>query len=141
MWHFTLIEETMPYSIEKKPGGLLLTFEGTLELADVEAWRTESKKYVLAYSEPFGVIVDMRKLLPLDRSVLAAFVEGQQYYAENGMSRSSVILTDRLLAMQFRRNARDSGTWARERYFDGAKDGWAKQAVDWVRYAVEPTDH
>lgn len=138
MWCFTLIEETVPYSIEKKPGGLLLTFEGTLGLADIEAWRAESQKYVLAYSEPFSVIVDMRQLLPLDRCVLAAFVDGQRYYAENGMSRSSVILTDRLLTMQFRRIARDSGISAYELYVDGAKDGWAKQAVDWARYGKEP---
>ncbi len=128
----------MPFSIEKRPGGLFISFSGDLTLAEVQNWRAESAKFVLSYSEPFGVIIDMRGLRPLGTDVQTAFLEAQRYYCEHGMVRSAVIAPDRLVMMQFRRVAFDTGISAHERYFDGSKAGWGGQAVAWVRNAVEP---
>lgn len=128
----------MPFSIEKRPGGLFISFSGDLTLAEVQSWRTESMKFVLAYSEPFGVVIDMRGLRPLGPDVQKAFLEAQRYYYENGMVRSAVVAPDRLVMMQFRRVAFATGISAHERYFDGSKSGWGGHAVAWVKSAVEP---
>ena len=128
----------MPYSIEKRPGGLFITFTGDLTLAEISNWRTESTSFVMAYSEPFGVIIDMRGLRPLTPDMQSALIDAQRYYRENGMSRSAVIAPSRLLMAQLQRIANTTGLAQSERYFNGALNGWAKQAVDWVRYGKEP---
>ncbi len=46
--------------------------------------------------------------------------EGQKEYKERGMTRSVVILDSAIMAMQFKRLAKDTGIYQWERYIDAS---------------------
>lgn len=53
------------YKIETGSHGFTLTFGGTLYSEELRRWLKESERALANRDTPFGVIVDMRSLLPL----------------------------------------------------------------------------
>ncbi len=73
-----------------------------------------------AIERPFGVFVDMRTLATLQPDAQQAMQEGQLLYREAGMQRSVVIVNSAVLAMQFKRLAKQTGIYEWERYLNAA---------------------
>jgi len=126
------------YRIERRPSGYLLTFGGLMVQDEMQRWVEESKQALAAESKPFSVVVDMRTLAPLAPGVQAVMIEGQQLYKQSGMVRSSVVLNNAVLAIQFKKLAKDSGIYDWERYFDGSRPDAIPKAVAWAKDGTDP---
>ena len=127
------------YKIEKTAAGFTLTFGGLMNRAEHERWVEESERALVGCTKPFGVIVDLRTLMPLTPDAQAVLVEGQGLYKRAGMERSVVILNSPLMTMQAKRISKGSGIDAFERYIDASNDeNWRKHAVAWVKFGVDP---
>jgi hypothetical protein len=127
------------YKIEKRPSGFLLTFGGFITAEQMKEWVGESRAALQTAPPSFGVIVDMRTLVPLESDAQQQMVAGQKLYKDRGLKRSAVILNNAVTTMQFRRLAKESGISAWERYIDAsANPDWPKAATAWVKDGVDP---
>jgi len=127
------------YKIELGRHGFTLTFGGTLYSEELRRWLEESKRALTKCNGPFGVIVDMRSLLPLGPEARALILQGQELYRKAGLVRSAVILKSASITRQFRQLAKDSLVYRNERYIDASEcEDCLKQALDWVTSRVEP---
>jgi hypothetical protein len=127
------------YRIEKVPTGFLLTFGGLIGKDEMLQWLDESLGALQGAVPPFGVIIDMRTLVPLRPEVQATMVQGQKAYMDFGMQRSAVILANVVTTSQFKRLAKESGIYAFERYINaGAVPAWRQVAEAWVAKGVDP---
>jgi anti-anti-sigma regulatory factor len=128
------------YKIEKRPSGYILTFAGNINADEMQNWYDDSQKALRAEtSSSFGVIIDMKDLLPLSSAAKDIMVGGQQLYKVKGMKKSAVLLNSSVIALQFKNIAKTSGIYATERYIDASSVPNAiKVAVDWVKDGIDP---
>jgi hypothetical protein len=128
------------YRIERRESGYLLTFGGVIDAAEMGRWYRDSRRALAAETgKPFGVIVDMRTLVPLGQDAQVIMVDGQALYRRAGMERSAVILSKALVTAQFKRLAKQSGIYDWERYIDASStERWSEKAVNWVKFGVDP---
>jgi anti-anti-sigma regulatory factor len=127
------------YKIEKGRHGFTLTFSGTIYADELQGWLQESAKVLAQHKGPFGVIVDMRSLLPLGPEARAIILQGQRLFKNRGLERSVVVLTSSAVTAQFRQLAKDSGVYRFERYINASDDPhWLEHALDWVQLQIDP---
>lgn len=128
------------YNIERKQSGYILTFSGTVSPNEMLKWKEESEQALATeFSKSFGVIIDMRKLLPLTAEANTILVEGQKLYKNKGMQRSVVILNNKALCEKLKNVAIQSGIYSTERYIDASAHAAATQmAVKWVKDGIDP---
>ena len=79
------------YRIEKGRHGFTLTFGGTIYAEELNLWFKESETALAGQNGPFGVIVDMRDLLPLGPDARAIILKGQCLFKNSGLQRSAVV--------------------------------------------------
>jgi hypothetical protein len=127
------------YKIEKKSWGYHLTFGDFMDAKEMKAWVDESQAMVKPSGPGFGVFVDMRTLKPLAQDAQLVMQEGQKHYKASGMKRSVVILASKLLTMQFKRIAQETGIYEWERYLDASSvPDWEAKGIRWIRDGVDP---
>lgn len=128
------------YKIEKRPSGYILTFAGSINAEEMQRWQNESKiALATETSNSFGVVIDMKDLLPISADTQAIMITGQKLYKEKGMNRSAVILNSPVIAAQFKNLALASGIYATERYIDASSTSEpVKIAIEWVKDAIDP---
>lgn len=127
------------YNIERTDWGYQLTFGDFIKEPEMQKWVGESTEVLKAAKPGFGVLVDMRTLKPLPPEAQTAMQTGQKLYKTKGMVRSAVILSNKLLTLQFQRIAQETGIYEWERYIDAeATANWYEQGVAWVRDGVDP---
>jgi hypothetical protein len=129
------------YKIEKGRHGFTLTFSGTIYTDELERWFQESEKALARHKGPFGVIIDMRDLLPLGPEARAVILRGQRLFKDSGLERSVVVLKSSAITSQFRQLAKDSGVYRFERYINASDDSqWFQHALDWVLLQIDPDE-
>jgi hypothetical protein len=128
------------YKIEKRPSGYILTFSGTINADEMQRWYNESKTTLIAeISTSFGVIINMKDLLPLEADARSIMINGQKLYKEKGMKRSAVILNSQEICQQFKNLAIQSGIYATERYIDASSiSNPVDRAIYWVKDGIDP---
>ena len=128
------------YHIEKRPSGYILTSSGDIGEAEMQRWKDESERTLAAETATsFGVIIDMRSLLPLKHEVQAVVISGQERYRNRGMRRSAVILSSADICRQFKNLAVQSGIYATERYIDASNEtNPIEKAINWVKSGIDP---
>lgn len=127
------------YKIEKTNFGVKLTFEGFIRRDEMAKWVEESKQILRTVPSKFGVLVDMRNLKPLPQDAQNEMEKGQKLYKEKGMQRSAVVLANTLIALQFKRIAKETGIYEWERYIDASKvQNWEDIAIKWIVKAEDP---
>jgi hypothetical protein len=127
------------YKIEEATHGFTLTFAGTMYSEELNRWFAESERALARRKTRFGVIVDMRELLPLGPEAREIILQGQCLFRKAGLVRSAVILKSTSVATQFRQLAKDSLVYKNERYIDASQDtDCLKHALDWVKSEVDP---
>jgi len=127
------------YKIEETTLGFTLTFGGVLYREELSHWLKESEHALARRKEGFGVIVDLRNVLPLGPEAREIILQGQGLYRKAGLVRSAVVLSNSATASQFRQLAKDSLVYKNERYIDASKDSdWLKHALDWVKLQIDP---
>lgn len=64
---------------------------------------------------------------------------GSKEYKSKGMKRSVVILDSAIMAMQFKRLAKDTGIYEWERYIDASThSNWEKLGEEWIVNGIDP---
>lgn len=127
------------YEIRRTEYGFHLTFSGHIQVEEMQHWLEESREILSDVEGRFGVFVDMRHMILLPPDSQPAMREGQKIYMDAGMIRSVVILADEVIALQFRRIAKQSGIFDCERYIDASSvPNWEQVGLDWVLKGIEP---
>jgi hypothetical protein len=128
------------YKIEKRPSGYVLTFSGVINPDEMLRWMNDSKNALSTEtSESFGVIINMKDLMPLSIESSEIMKKGQKLYKDKGMKRSAVILNSTRVCDQFKNIAIQSGIYSTERYIDASSVSNPSQiAVAWVKDAIDP---
>jgi len=126
------------YKIEKTSYGVKMIFRDVIEKSELMNWLSDSKNILDTLSDKFGVLVDMRELLPLTAESQLILQEGQKLYKEKGMERSVVILNSPILTIQIKRLSKATGIYAFERYIDSSKHSdWEEMAKEWIENAKD----
>lgn len=128
------------YKIEKTNYGVKLTFGGFMQSAELSKWVEDSENTLKTItSNSFGVLVDMRTLVPLSNDAQQEMQRGQVLYKQKGMIRSSVILANASIATQFKQIAQQTGIYQWERYFDDISNpNWEDSAIKWLTDGIDP---
>lgn len=127
------------YLIQRAGYGYHLTFGGFVDGDEMQGWLEESQRELAEAPDTFGVVVDMRTLMPLHPDAQQLMERGQALYRQAGMERSAVILNHPVTTIQFQRLAQQSGIYEWERYIDASSDPeWEKMALNWVQRGQEP---
>ena len=124
----------------KQVHGFTLTFSGTIYAEELHRWLRDSERALaVRKGRSFGVIVDMRYLLPLGPEARAVILDGQRLFKDSGLQRSAVILKTTAITNQFRQLAKDSGVYRFERYINASEDReWLEHALAWVQSQIDP---
>jgi hypothetical protein len=124
----------------KQVHGFTLTFSGTIYAEELHRWLRDSERALaVRKGRSFGVIVDMRYLLPLGPEARAVILDGQRLFKDSGLQRSAVILKTTAITNQFRQLAKDSGVYRFERYIDASEDPeWLEHALAWLQSQIDP---
>lgn len=129
------------YQIDRTDFGLKMTFSDFITAEEMKEWLKEAETVLLSVEKPFGVIVDMRTLKPLQSDAQIHMEAGQKLFREKGMIRSAVILNDLITTMQFQRLARQTGIYKWERYINThTTPDWEGQALEWVKNGNDPDE-
>jgi hypothetical protein len=101
-------------------------------------WSKEAARQLLHQVGQFGVLVDMRHLEPLPADAQQHLQAGQRLFKTKGMQRSAVVLQDAIIALQFKRIARETGIDQCQRYIDASSPGWEMKANGWITAGLDP---
>lgn len=128
------------WNVQRPSFGFVLTLAGRFSLDDVRAFgvacRSELDKPL---PDGWGVVVDMRDLVPLGEKEQVSLVDIQKAFKARGMTRSVVVLKDAIATMQQRRLARQSGIDKWERYINASVVlDWQSAAKKWLTSSTEP---
>ena len=127
------------YTLETAPFGFRVTSSGRVTLEEATEQLIESRVLLRVCPKPFGVLVDIRTLLPLSEDVQAVVDETQRLFRHSGLERSAVVLASAVVTMQFMRIAKDTGVYVHERYVDASKQpNWERVALDWIVQGIDP---
>lgn len=126
------------YKVETTNYGFRLTFGGNIRKPEIEQWVQESRAKLKNAPKSFGVLIDMRTLVPLTPEVREIMQQGQGLFKQAGMQRSCVILESAILTFQFKQIAQSSGIYAFERYVSASDPNWEKAAVAWIKDGADP---
>lgn len=125
--------------IEKKDFGFQLTFASNISPEEMAQWVDDSSKALSGQSGSFGVLIDMRDLAPLSAAAKEKMEEGQKLYKAKGMARSAVVVSQGILATQFKLIAQKTGIYDWERYIDASVvTNWENIAIDWLKNGKDP---
>lgn len=128
------------YSIDKTDYGYKIIFSDKVKEEEMNKWFEDAREIINTRTPgEFGVLVDMRNLMPLDENAKGIIINGQKYFFENGMKRSVVILNSSILILQFIKIAKNSGIDKQERYIDASQyHDWEERALKWLKTGQEP---
>lgn len=127
------------YKMHKKAGMVEITFSGSIDKEEMAKWVTESVVLVRRITPGFGVFVDMRTLSPLNHEAQIQMQIGQKIFFNAGMKKSVVIVNSPVIAMQFKRTAKETGIYQFERYIDASKDAnWREHGEAWLLKNIDP---
>jgi hypothetical protein len=102
-------------------------------------WVEESKSLIPSLPQRFGIFIDMRNLATLPQESKIEMEKGQIAYKQAGMQRSVVILENSIIAMQFKKIAKETGIDQWERYIDASSNpNWEDAGLNWIVSSKEP---
>lgn len=126
------------YKIEKSLFGFRLTFGGVIKKPEMEQWLNESQAQLKDAPQSFGILVDMRTLVPLTADAQEIMQKGQSLFKKAGLQRSCVVLESAILCFQFKQVSQSSGIYAFERYVNANDPNWESTALAWIRNGTDP---
>lgn len=126
------------FSIKEASYGLDLSFGELVPAEEMARWVVEVTAALYKQKRPFGVLVDLRTLKPLNDEAAEYLQRGEQRFLRAGLERAAVVFDTALVKMQFKRLAKAAGLIEPVRFFDAAKPGWEERAQAWVVSGKEP---
>ncbi len=127
------------YKIEKQKYGLNITITGDLISDEIIGLTHELKAIGDTLTQPFSVLVDARKMMTLDKSVIHLAAECQRVVKECGRQYAAIVLNSPVIKNQVKRISIETGSTNAIRYIFADKTvDWEKVAMDWILHGIEP---
>ncbi|MCH7689937.1 MAG: hypothetical protein IIA17_02695 [candidate division Zixibacteria bacterium] len=127
------------YKIEKHKYGLKITITGDLISDEIIGLTHELKAIGDTLTQSFSVLVDARKMMTLDKSVIHLAAECQRVVKECGRQYTAIVLNSPVIKNQVKRISVETGSTNAIRYiFADKTDDWEKVAMDWILRGKEP---
>ena len=127
------------YKIEKQKYGLNITITGDLISDEIIGLTHELKTIAGTLTQPFSVLVDARKMMTLDKSVIHLAAECQRVVKECGRQYAAIVLNSPVIKNQVKRISIETGSTNAIRYIFADKTvDWEKVAMDWILHGIEP---
>ncbi len=121
------------YRISKTEYGFEFTLLGFIEEGEMRSIKRETEILLAGRERKFAVLVDMTMIKSLPIESRKIMIEMQKKMVRCGMSRSALILENRIISMQFKKLARESGIDSRELHINASKcPNWKKTAMAWI---------
>lgn len=128
------------YRFQKTGYGFHLMLVGYMEKEELLKWKREGEIYLAGnIQQGFSVLVDITLVKTIPVECKQVIVDVQKMFRQYGMNRSAVILSDKIVYMQFRKIASESGIESTERYIlTSDYENAEKVALDWILNRVDP---
>lgn len=127
------------YQIIKQPFGFRIVFSGFIKEEEMQKWYAEAEQILQKQPKNFGVFVDMREMNALPKESVPVMETGQKLFREKGMTRSAVVLSNPIVALQFEQVAKISGIYEWERYIATTKNpDWENASMQWIEKGLDP---
>lgn len=124
---------------EIKDYGLYLKFSGIISINEATELTEWTENIVQLMDSSSNVFVDMQEMEILPADCKEKIEEVQKILYKKGYSRSVVILSNEITAMQFKLIAKKTGIYEFERYIDASNnEDWEQFGMDWLLNAVDP---
>ncbi len=128
------------FRIDKTSYGYRLTLGGDLTVVETLRLKTELAAVIGGLRPPFGVIVDIRALMPIMPEAKVYLQECEQLAKDAGLQRRAVILQSPVVKAQVKQLSLLSKTDNIERRINASlTDDWEELALAWVVEGVEPS--
>lgn len=88
---------------------LFITIDGTIEAAQVEAYKAALKKNVTSLKSGFTTQIDLRKASVFDQETMQQLQGTKEIAVAAGLTKSAMIVESPTLKMQMNRNFKDVG--------------------------------
>lgn len=119
--------------------GYRLTLGGKVTLPEATQLKTELADLLAIIRKPYGVIADVRTVIPFSPEVKTLIRECEQMSKEAGLQRRAVIFQSPVVAGQATQLSFQSKTDDIERRIDASlTDNWEELALAWIVDGVEP---
>lgn len=129
----------MIYTIEKKPYGIRLAFDGMLDLENAKKYRADIKRTIAEIGKPIGVLIDLRNAKPMPPESQEITKEVYSLVLKMGLTRAASIVPSSIMKSQMKRLAKENGTYDKARYIDSSTtSNWEQSASDWIEKGIDP---
>ncbi len=126
------------YSINDTDYGFRITASGEFASHEVEQIQMELFDRIEKRGTPFSLVVDIRRHIPLNESVLREMESLHRETAKKGLVRAAIIIDSPIIKGQAVQIGHSSHTISKDRFIDAAKYcDWEERAIAWARDGVE----
>jgi hypothetical protein len=92
-----------------EPPIIAVTFEGRIDLAEINASREFGDVIKSLQGKPFRVLCDFTRTITMPEAVSEVFMRAQEFAVTRGMERDAFVCSSSVLRLQFSRIAKQSG--------------------------------
>ncbi len=129
----------MIYTIEKKPYGLRVAFDGMMDAETAKKFAREFMQILAGIDRRLGILIDLTRARPMPPESQAPVNECYKAAIKKGVTRSASVVPSPLMKMQMVRLSKEHGTYDKERYIDStANPNWESIALDWIERGIDP---
>jgi hypothetical protein len=127
------------YAIERQPAGYKLVFSGRIDLGEMRRWVDDSRTALDSAPASFGLLIDMRFLLPMSPDVRRLMGLGLQLFQRHGQKRTAIVVETASTCRSFVQQAMESGAYQWERYISAeTTPDWETRGWAWVDFGLDP---
>ncbi len=125
------------YKIRIASYGLNITISGRVDLAEVKRYSAELEVLFTRSSQPMGVLVDVRDLIPPTPEVLQVFQEVEEFVKRCGLTRMALVIASPVIEGQAKRIGLKSKLHDSTLYVDAiANPNWEAEALSWIKQGI-----
>ena len=129
----------MVYTIEKKPYGIKLSFDGMMDEEIAKNFAKEFMQVLNSIKGEIGILIDLSKGKPMPPAAQAAVNDCYKAVVQKGLTRSANIVSSAIMKTQMTRRAKEFGTYNKARYIESTTKANAEQiALDWIEKGIDP---
>lgn len=129
----------MVYTIEKKPYGIRLCFNGMMDEETAKNFVNDFNKVLDTIAGSISIMIDLINGSPMPGKSQILVNELYQKVIQKGLIRSANIVPSSMMKLQMVRLAKEHGTYDKARYINFSDNpGWEKIALDWLENGIDP---
>ncbi len=129
----------MVYAIEKKPYGIMLSFDGMMNEEIAKKFAVDFMKVLDSFDGSISILINLINGKPMPAESQGAVNNCYKAVVQKGLIRSVNIVPTSLMKLQMIRRAKEFGTYDKARYIDSSSSpNWEQIALDWIEKGIDP---